>query len=278
MLSFPAALAGACCAVAAMSGSAQASVVELKVTTTVRSVNHVEATPYVDAGDVATLTVRYDTEAGTSSLYGGAMLYLNAITYFSFELEREGVQTYSGSISGNFGQISVANDVNGLYGATDRLTFRIFDDSVDYPIAQNSTTPAGDLPIVTTGDAALGDFFFRDFLMHFSTVDDTVFDSDALPTAADLAMPDGGSPFGPYVGMNPWSAFWQFENYGTTHYCCAGSFGAGAPKAGDIDTYQIDFSVRNYTGDTVSEVPLPAALPLFAFGLAGFGALRRRRA
>lgn len=268
-------LAGALSA-AALFGAANATIVELQMTSAVRAINHSEAYPYINAGDIATLTVRYDTEAGTSSAFGSGTLYKNAITYFSFSLERSGVETYSGSVSGNFGQIDVANNV-GAGGAYDNMTFRIFNDNVDYPSGtRNGTVPAGDLPLRVTGDAYLGDMLFRDFAMHFTMIDNTVIDSEALPTAADLAVPGGGSPFGPRIGNNPWSGYWEFVNYTTTG-CCAGSFGAGTPRAGDIDNFVISYSVRDYTGGDVSEVPVPAALPLFGFGLAGLGAALRRR-
>ncbi|WP_133162346.1 VPLPA-CTERM sorting domain-containing protein [Hyphococcus luteus] len=257
--------------VAALSGAAHASIVELKMTTSINGTTHTTVHPYMAPGDTAMLTVRYDTEAGSPEAFGGGTLYKNAVTYFGFALERGGVETYSGSVSGNFGQIQVANG-----GAYDNMAFRIFDDQVNYPSGtRNGTIPAGDItPFLDTGDPVYGDLFFRDFRMHFTMVDNTVIDSEALPTAADLVVAGGGSPFGPRIGNTAWSGFWEFENR-LQVLGGLGSFGPGAPRDGD--DYQIDFSVREYTGDSVSEVPLPAALPLFGFGLAGLGAALRRR-
>lgn len=240
----------------------------------VNATTHATVHPYMQPGDIATLTVRYDTEASSSGAFGSSTLYKNAITYFGFALERGGVTTYSGSVSGNFGQISVS-DNSGASPEFDNITFRIFDDWADYPSGtRNGTNSAPPiLPLYATGDPTYGDLFFRDFRMHFLTIDNTVLASEALPTLSDLTVMGGGSPFGPYNGNTPWSGFWEFENR-TSVLGGLGSFGPGAPRDGE--PYEISFSVREYAGD-VSEAPLPASLPLFAAGLAGLGVIRKRK-
>ncbi|WP_375204987.1 VPLPA-CTERM sorting domain-containing protein [Hyphococcus sp.] len=263
-------------AAAAVSVTAsEAAIVELSMTAAVNNTTHTEVHPYLAPGDIATLTVRYDTDTAATGPHGTTTFYQNAITYFSFELERGGATTYSGSVSGNFGQVSVSNDT-GPGGAYDAITFRIFDDVVDYPSGtRTGTTPAPDLALMPTGDPIYGDLLFHDFRMHFLTVDNTVLSSEALPTLADLAIAGGGSPFAPRSGNTPWSGDYQSENW-TQVLGGFGTFGPGTYR--DSSPYDIDFTVREYIDSDVSEVPLPAAAPLFGLGLAGFAGLRRRKA
>lgn len=260
---------------AVMSGSAaEAAIIELTMSTPVNAVTHTEVTPYLAPGDIATLTVRYDTDSAATAASGASALYQNAITYFGFEIERGGVTTYSGSISGNFGQISVA-DQSGA-AVADIITFRIFDTLGDYPGATRAgTTLPPDLPLMSTGDPVYGDLLFHDFRLHFMTVDNTVLSSASLPSLAALTIAGGGSPFGPHNGNTPWSGQYQSENWRRV-LGGFGSFGPGAPRAGQ--PYPISYSVREYNGGGVSEVPLPAAAPLFGLGLAGLAGFRRRRA
>ena len=265
----------AACGVAiAMSMSAgEAAIIELNMSAAVKNTAHTEVNPYLAPGDIATLTVRYDTETTSSGAFGASTLYKNAITYFGFELERGGVTTYSGSVSGNFGQISVT-DNSGASPGFDTITFRIFDTLADYPSGtRTGTNLPADLPLLPTGDAAYGDLLFHDFLMHFLTVDNTVLSSEGLPTLADLTIAGADSPFGPHNGNTPWSGAYQSENY-TQVLGGFGTFGPGTYR--DNSPYDVSFSVREYMDGGVSEVPLPAAAPLFGLGLAGLAGFRRR--
>jgi len=257
-------------------GAAHASIVELSMTTGINATTHNTVYPYMAPGDTVTLTVRYDTDTVSSGAFGGTTLYKNAITYFGFEIERAGVTTYSGGVSGAFGQVQISDNAGPAGNQYDGMTFRIFDDQVDYPSGTRSgTTPAGAImPVFETGDTEYGYLFFRDFLMHFTIEDESVLGSEALPTAEQL-MVYGVSPFGPHNGTTPWSGVWEFENR-LKVLGGMGSFGPGAPRDGE--QYSFASSVGDYTPGDVSEVPLPASLPLFAAGFAAVAGLRRKTA
>ena len=256
-------------------GAAQASIVELSMTTGVSGTTHNTVRPYMAPGDIVTLTVRYNTEAASSGAFGATTLYKNAITYFGFEIERAGVTTYSGSVSGAFGQVQIGDNTGAAADPYDTMTFRMFDDQVDYPSGtRTGTTPADAImPVFETGDSEYGYLFFHDFTMHFTIEDESVLGSEALPTA-DQLMVYGVSPFGPHNGTTPWSGVWEFEN--RLHVLGGmGSFGPGAPREGE--EYSFASSVSEYTPGDVSEVPLPASFPLFAAGFAAVAGLRRKR-
>jgi hypothetical protein len=125
-----------------------------------------------------------------------------------------------------------------------------------------------------TGDPTYGDLLFHDFRLHFLTVDNSVLTSETLPSLVDLSVTGGGSPFGPHNGNTPWSAAYQFENWRDV-LGGFGTFGPGAPREGE--SFEMTFTVREYAGD-ISEVPLPASLPLFVAGIAGLAGLRSKRA
>jgi hypothetical protein len=64
------------------------------------------------------------------------------------------------------------------------------------------------------------------------------------------------------------------ENGGLGHYAIGDKFGSAGSWTADVNA--LPMAIINGTG-TVSTVPLPATLPLFATGVAGLGLLGWRR-
>ena len=268
-------IAGGVCALA-LGGAASAEVVELSMSTPIDGTTMASIHPYMAPGDIATLTVRYDTDV-TGVPYGAATYYKNAITYFELSIERAGSVLYDGSISGAFGLIGVGDNTGA--STVDVLTFQIFDANTDYTGGLRAgVNPAPDMPVYDTNDSWFGDAMLHDFSMHFTTVDANVLMSEMLPTVADLTMSGGGSPFAPHNGTQPWSGAWEFENGHSanpqTQSFGFGTFGPGTPR--DSTPISLTTSVSAYTPGGALETPLPAALPLFGFGLAGLAGLRRK--
>jgi hypothetical protein len=248
----------------------------------VNATTHTTIHPYMAPGDLATLTVRYDTDTPLSQTFGSASLYKNAITYFSFEVSRGGSQLYFGAVSGNFGQVDVFDTATS--GGHDRLTFRLFNDQVDYPSGtRNGTVPMGTLsPLYQTGDPLYDEIAFRDFRMHFHMLDETVLSDEDLPTDQDLAVAGLSTPFVPVNGNTPWSGYWEFTNPAVT-LGRLGSFGPGTVR--DASTYPLTTSVAPANGGGTGggttggsdAIPEPASLPLMLAGLAGLAGIRRWR-
>lgn len=219
--------------------------------------------PWIAAGDVATLTVRYESGFAKDQDYGGGALYKNHITYFGLQLERGGSVTYSGSVSGDFGQISVVDNATGH----DSISFRLRDAypgtspgdplyTANYPSGTRSGTavvPAVG-PAIDTGDPLKGLLSFKNFDMLFFT-DASVLNSDALPTGLSA------SDFIAVAGNTPWSGRWDLSADGVQN---GYSFGPGSVPA--TGGYDIRFTASELPGGGAG-VPLPATLLLLVPGL-----------
>jgi hypothetical protein len=125
------------------------------------------------------------------------------------------------------------------------------------------------------------------------TFDETVL--GALPTYAGIVWTDGGNNiqfeafdalgvslgvFGPFAVAGPGVSDQDVLEDTFLGVIWAGGISAikvlsGTISGGGIELDQLQYGVAEIDG--MSEVPVPAALPLFLAGLAGLGAIRRRK-
>ena len=234
-------------------------------------VNGSSTTSKVPLGSFLSMTFTYDTDtplyAQHSTIGGGNVAtYINAITGFSTTvIAPDGLTVlYTGTATGGpFGYIRTTNDNHtAAAGTYDVFQATIASFASDY----NPAGAAGSNPLPNTDIAY---FDAQGAYNHFRSAEirlpllSTALADISIPSSFDFADVDTGNP----------STSFTFN----LQYTYLGPDGSGAPvNIGPINI-GANLTSLTLTANSVSAVPLPAALPLLASGLGGFGLLGWRR-
>jgi hypothetical protein len=228
----------------------------------------------VPVGSFLEMTFTYDTDTALHSSSttpgGGAVAtYTNAITGFATTVTAPDGTTvlYSGTATGGpFGYIRVTDDNTTVAAGTyDVLQAVISDYAPDYSAAGASGSnvlPSTDIPYFDAEGANNG---FRSATIRLPLISSALL-STAIPSS--IAFSDVNT-------SNPSTSF-LFNLI----YTYIGPDGSGQTvNSGPINIGANLTGLSLSAAGTPSEVPLPAALPLFAAGLSGLGAMgwRTRR-
>lgn len=255
------ALGGFALATLCLQAPAHAVIVDLTLSGVVNSSSTVAKVPL---GSLLSMTFTYDTDTGLSSSGttpgGGAVAtFNNAITGFSTTVtSADGTSVlYDGSAAGPFGFIQITNDnATGPAGTYDVFYASIRSLATDY-------SPSGPTPLPNTDiayfDAQGANNGFRSASLRLPLIS-TALLSTAIPSSIDFADVNTGNP----------STSFLFN----LQYTYVGPDGSGQTVNGGPINFGASFDSLTVTpAGSVSTVPLPAALPLFAAGLGGLGAI-----
>ena len=245
--------------------AAEASTVNLTMTGVVNSSSTAAKVPI---GSFLSMTFAYKTDTPlyttTTTLGGGTVAtYTNAITAFSTTVTAPDGTTllYSGSATGPFGYIRVINDNTTVSAGT----YDVFQATINSSASDYSPAgAAGSNALPNTGIAyfdAQGAYNgFRSTTIRLPLLSTALVDT-SIPSSIDFSKVNPS---------NPGTSF-MFDLW----YTYVGPSGP-ADNQGPIDI-GANLTGLSVTAANVSAVPLPAALPLFAAGLGGFGLIGTRR-
>ncbi len=245
--------------------AAHAVVVDMTLTGVV---NASSTTAKVPIGSLLSMTFTYDTDTTLSATSGGGKVatYNNAITGFSTTVtSSDGASVlYTGTATGGpFGYIRVTNDnTTAAAGTYDVFQATISDYAPDYNAAGASGSNVLPNTDIAYFDAEGANNGFRSASLRLPLISTALLDT-SIPLSIDFADVNTGNP----------STSFLFN----LQYTYVGPDGSGQT----VNSGPINFgaSFDTLTVRAVSTVPLPAALPLFAAGLGGLGAMgwRARR-
>jgi hypothetical protein len=207
---------------------------------------------YLSLGTTVTTTVRFETGVAPELSTPSQAIYANRITQFSLSIPSI---VYSGSVSGNFGQLSVLNS-----GGSDGFRYVINRLAAEYTFVAANPALLPLLPTSTAvpADDMFGDFYIEEVYSNLFSSNAALFSSTALPTSFSLSDFDQNKTFGITL-------FSQDLTFGPRH-----SAGGGWTNLSIVAVQP--------AAPPVQSVPEPGTVSMLLVGLLGlFGVSRWRR-